>query len=385
MGKRAKKVVIDEGKQLVIDMLGDAIKIIIKSGVGYEPQENGLKEIWEQVKAAVEGYVGAYKEELKKLVTKYKPRIIAELKRAKQVVIDMLGDAIKIIIKSGVGDEPQENGLKEIWEKIKSTARKIKGVVSEKTLKVLEKYKPKILDAVKGLKDVVIACGKDLVIQVKDGIIKIITDGSVTVSDDSPAENFYFEDGYAMVIYENAEYNGLENGWQKVKDAFKKLGEKIMRKSLDMWKRIVPAFKPIFEKYKDLIVKALIGQGKVIIDEGRKVVVTVIDDIVKVIIDGIEAASGEKSFYEEDNGLKEIWEKVKAAVQEQAGHYKKEIDALVKKYKPRIVDQLQKVKKVVISEGKTLVIEMLGDAIKIIIKGGIGYEEESNDENGLKE
>merc|ERR1712002_1256188 len=118
--------------------------------------------------------------------------------------------------------------------------------------------------------------------------------------------------------------------------------------------------------------------GKVIIDEGRKVVVTVIDDIVKVIIDGIEAASGEKSFYEEDNGLKEIWEKVKAAVQEQAGHYKKEIDALVKKYKPRIVEQLQKVKKVVISEGKTLVIEMLGDAIKIIIKGGIGYEPEAN-------
>ena len=77
-----------------------------------------------------------------------------------------------------------------------------------------------------------------------------------------------------------------------------------------------------------------------------------------------------------------VWEKVKAAVEAQAGHYKKEIKALIEKYKPRILQQLKKVKKVIISEGKTLIIDMLGDTIKIIIKGGISDQPQRN---GMKE
>merc|ERR550534_1334024 len=67
------------------------------------------------------------------------------------------------------------------------------------------------------------------------------------------------------------------------------------------------------------------------------------------------------------------------------GPLKEDLKKLVIKYKPRILEELQKFKKVVIEEGKGLVIEMLGDAIKIIIKGGIGYEaEESNSKIGDK-
>merc|ERR1712168_313574 len=84
----------------------------------------------------------------------------------------------------------------------------------------------------------------------------------------------------------------------------------------------------------------------------------------------------------EENGLKEIWEKVVAAVKAYTGRFKGDVEKMVAKYKPRIIEELKKFKTVVIDEGKQLVIDMLGDAIKIIIRGGIGYEEE---EYGLKE
>ena len=81
------------------------------------------------------------------------------------------------------------------------------------------------------------------------------------------------------------------------------MGEKIKQKSIDLWKKIVPVAGPIIEKYKDIIIKALQHDGRVIINEGKKIVIVVINDLVKVIIDGIEAVSGKMN--EEDNGFKE--------------------------------------------------------------------------------
>merc|ERR550534_2653845 len=133
-------------------------------------------------------YTGPLKEDLKKLVIKYKPRILEELQKFKKVVIEegkglvveMLGDAIKIIIKGGIGYEAvEENSFADMWEKVKAKVAKMKDVVREITMKKLDKYKPQIMDAVQHLKDVVIACGKDVVITVKDGIIKVIVDGGV--------------------------------------------------------------------------------------------------------------------------------------------------------------------------------------------------------------
>jgi len=375
-------------------MLGDAIKIIIRGGIGYEEEdeeENGVKEIWEKVVAAVKAYTGKFKEDLEKMVTKYKPRIIEELKKfktvvideGKQLLIDMLGDAIKIIIRGGIGyEEVEEFSFVDIWGKIKATVEKMKGVVKEVTMKTLEKYKPKIMAAVKDLKDVVIQCGKDVVIQVKDGVIKIITEGGVAFSEDT--DDFEWEATPLIVVYKNPESNGIKGSWKKVQDAFKKLSEQIKAKSIDLWNKIVPIARPIIEKYKDIIIKALVHDGKIVIDEGRKIVITIIEDVVKVIIDGMDALSGKKptaaTNLEENFDWKDIWEKVKAAVASQSGPYKEEIKALIEKYKPRILDQLKKIKKVIIEEGKTLVIEMLGDTIKIIIKGGISDETNELDE-----
>ena len=67
------------------------------------------------------------------------------------------------------------------------------------------------------------------------------------------------------------------------------------------------------------------------------------------------------------------------------GKFKKDVEAMVAKYMPRIIEALKKFKHVVIDEGKQLVIDMLGDIIKIVIKGGFGYELEEAQPNGFKE
>merc|ERR1712002_1066521 len=241
--------------------------------------------------------------------------------------------------------------------------------------KVLKKYKPQIQDAVVHLKDVVIACGKDIVIQVKDGIVKIITDGATAMSDDSDASEFYFEGDYVMLIFNNDDSEivyGFKDAWAKVKDAFKKLGDKIKATSEDLWKKIVPVAGPVIEKYKDLIVKALQRQGTVIIDEGKKIVITVINDVVKVIIDGIEAVSGKLELEAADeNGWKEeIWGKVTAAAEQLKKKIKTDVTKIIGDYKPKIVEALKGVGKIVIEAGKEWVIEVRDGIVKIISETG---------------
>merc|ERR1719447_855525 len=310
------------------------------------------------------------------MVAKYKPRIIEELKKfktvvideGKQLLIDMLGDAIKIIIRGGIGyEEVEEFSFVDIWAKVKATVAKMKGVVKEVTMKTLEKYKPKIMAAVKDLKDVVIQCGKDVVIQVKHGVIKVITEGGVAFSED--VDDFEWELAPVIIVYEDAESYGLKDTWAKVKDAFKRLGEKIKAKSEDLWKKIVPVAGPVIEKYKDLIIKALEHNGKVIIDEGKKIVITVIDDVVKVVIDGMDALSHKIGYEDEvDNGfIKDlIWAKVKSAAAKLSEKIKVDVIKILNEYKPKIIKALMGVGDIVIQAGKEWVIEIKKGVIKVI-------------------
>merc|ERR1712226_556135 len=150
------------------------------------------------------------------------------------------------------------------------------------------------------------------------------------------------------------ESNGFKDTWAKVKDAFKRLGEKIKAKSEDLWKKIVPVSGPVIEKYKALIIKALENNGKVIINEGKKIVITVIDDVVKVVIDGMDALSKKIEYEdEEDNSvLDDIWGKVKAAAGKLGEKVKTDVVKVLDDYKPKIVEALKKVGRVVIQAGK---------------------------------
>ena len=42
--------------------------------------------------------------------------------------------------------------------------------------------------------------------------------------------------------------------------------------------------------------------------------------------------------------------------------------ALIEKYKPKVTDALTRVKKVIIDEGKKIIIEIIGDIVKIVVE-----------------
>jgi len=212
---------------------------------------------------------------------------VADIPKCFQTFVKCAADCAK-------SSEDQLTANFDIWQKFLDMLKKVKGVIKESTMKVLNKHKQEIIDAVMHLKNVIIAVGKDIVIEIKNGIIKIITDGHALVSDGSNPNDFYYEEGYIMIIYPeetSASLEGIRHLWDKVKDAFKNLKEKIKAKSKDLFDKLGPIADKVLEKYQAQIMAALEKGGKVIIDEGKKIVISVVDDVVKVIIDGIEAFS----------------------------------------------------------------------------------------------
>jgi len=408
---KVKHVVLVDGKNMLIDLLTQLIKIIL--GWGYEDTNsvNGkFQDVLEKVKAAVVAEVKRFKVQLKALVTKYIPQAIEQWKKIKDVVIkqgkdmaiDLLSQLMKIILGWGYQAENQVNGLTGIWERILATAQKLESTVRVTAIKIIEQYKPKIIEAVTTLKHLVVACGKDLIIQIKDGIIKIIADGSSATSDGSSPAEFMFEGDYVMVSFKDAELvaasNGLKETWAKVQEAFKQLGEKIKAKSEELWKKIGPAAEAIIKKYKDVIVDAIIKDGKVIISEGRRIAITVIKDVVQVIIDGIHSITKPQT-NGEDNGFRETWSKVKKAFKDFGGKvtgksveiWKKigpQTEKIIGKYKEKIIEALKRHGRIVINEGREIVISVINDVVRVVVDGIdilTHTKPTANDENGFRE
>ena len=70
-----------------------------------------------------------------------------------------------------------------VWEKVKSAANRLVDSVKATTQKIIEQYKLQILAALENVQKVVIKGAKDLIIEVVNGIVKIITDGLSATSD----------------------------------------------------------------------------------------------------------------------------------------------------------------------------------------------------------
>jgi len=66
--------------------------------------------------------------------------------------------------------------------------------------------------------------------------------------------------------------------------------------------------------------------------------------------------------------LSDVWSKVQKALESLGDNVKKSTKDLVKKYKPKVVESLDKLKKVIIEGAKKIVIELQGDIVKIITK-----------------
>jgi len=167
-----------------------------------------LKEYGKKIISEINMFLDKYKDLIVKELKKDGAVIITEAKKFLTSALNEIVKAITDLIKHLITEDELYNDVKNemvfnpnsFWDKIIDTVKKIKGVIKESTMRTLIKYKPQILDAVKNLKDVIIACGKDIVIQVSHGIIKIITDGTSVMSDGSNPGNFYFKGEYDMIV-----------------------------------------------------------------------------------------------------------------------------------------------------------------------------------------
>jgi len=272
-------------------MLGDAIKIIIKGGIGYEEEsidENGLKEIWEKVKAAVEEQAGHYKKEIDALVKKYKPRIVEQLQKVKKVVIsegktlviEMLGDAIKIIIKGGIGYEPEANlDISQLWDLVKAALERLTGEVRASAQKVIDEFMPQIIAGLKSLRKVVVKGAKKLVIEIRNAIVRIIGGGQVVTSDGSYLISNCDVYGVIDGSYE-PNWHTVSELWGKVKKAAS-LVPQVMKAATDK----------VVAKYRQKIIDALMKVGNIVIEAGQKIAIKVVEDVVHILVDGKEVAS----------------------------------------------------------------------------------------------
>jgi hypothetical protein len=175
----------------------------------------------------------------------------------------------------------------------------------------------------------------------------------------------------------------------KIKEFFQKLfpkelGEKILAALKKAWAAIVKQFNETVGKYKDLIIKALVADFKVIVGEAAKLLAGLVEGIAKIITDIIKHFIGPKYYAEElmevDTSIKEYWELFKKIVVAFFKEKGAEFEAMWKKYLPILKALLEKLKVDFLHEVKTLAIDLLGDLIKIIIGWGenvvLGNEEE---------
>ena len=62
-----------------------------------------------------------------------------------------------------------------------------------------------------------------------------------------------------------------------------------------------------------------------------------------------------------------VWNKVKESLSQAGDKISEQTKALIEKYKPKIQDALQRVQKVIIEEGKRIVIEIINDIVKVTV------------------
>merc|ERR1712168_1719880 len=156
---------------------------------------------------------------------------------------------------------------------------------------------------------------------------------------------------------------------QKIIDVFTRFG-----------KKAADYFEKLFEKYKDVIIATLKRDGKVILEEVKRLVLTAFKTTMNAIIDIVKKIIGEEIVVQGilndeetavgnpiDDFFKQLFEKIKKIVVAYIDGRIAEFDKFGKKYKPVFINEGKKFKTDLIKYGKTLLVDMLEDIIKIII------------------
>jgi len=386
-----KKVVIEGAKKIVVEVNNGIVKIITDGQTATSddnlyvfeefhhtayvviddavPSAYGFKDVW----GKIEDKLGEeFSAQVKSLVEKYKPKIIKTLEKVKQfiieegkkIIIELQGDLIKIVVKSLTG-QIEKRSISDVWAKIKDAAKNLKSNIKDSVTDVLEKYKPKVIDALNNVKKVVIEGAKKIVVEVNNGIVKIITDGQTATSDNSLYADEHHEI-YAIIDDDSMSYGyGIRDIWAKVKTAVKDLGDKISKES-----------KELIEKHKPTIIK-LLGQVKEIaLEKGEKIIIRLKDQLIKIAIEkAIEKIAG--GVLVQKRSIRDIWGKIKEAAKNLGDNIQDSVTDVLIQYRPKLIDALNHVKKVVIDAAKQIVIEVNNGIVKIITDGQIATSDDS--------
>merc|ERR1712179_610505 len=148
---------------------------------------------------------------------------------------------------------------------------------------------------------------------------------------------------------------------QKIIDVFTKFGMKA-----------AAYFEKLFEKYKDVIIATLKRDGKVILEEVKRLFLTFFKTTMNAIIDIVKKIIGEDIVVQGilndeetavgnpiDDFFKQLFEKIKKIVVAYFDGRIAEFDKFGKKYKPVFINEGKKFKTDLIKYGKTLLIDML--------------------------
>ena len=103
-----------------------------------------------------------------------------------------------------------------VWAKVREAAKNLGDNIKNKVTDVLENYKPKVIDVLNNVKKVVIDAAKQIVVEIKNGVVIILTEGQTATSDgnlyafddthyeayvvidESPVEGYAFGDGKGL-------------------------------------------------------------------------------------------------------------------------------------------------------------------------------------------
>jgi uncharacterized protein YjhX (UPF0386 family) len=348
--KTVKQIVIGSGKKIIIQIRDNVVKIITDAGTSDDQMGYGFKDIWAKVKAAAENLHGDLKDRVKKAIEEHKPKIIDGLNTVKEVVIGsgkkiiiQIRDSVVRIIAGAETTDAQlaqaAYGFRDVWAKVKEAAKKLGGQVKVIVMKVVAENKPLIMAELQKMKEVLIKAGKKVLIEITNNAVKIIVGDQVAYSH------------VQLSAY------GFKDFWKKVTDAFTRFDTKTKEFFKNSWNTIKPKIVAALEKTKS----DLNGFKEVIVETGKKIWVKVVAGKVKIVAD-----------------VKQVWGKVEAAASKVSEASKAEVQAIIAKYKPLIIEGLNDVKQVVITEGKRVVITIRDNIVKIIVNADITESNAAN-------
>merc|ERR1712157_492067 len=105
-----------------------------------------------------------------------------QIEEAKPKIMEQLKQMKEVIIGDQIAESTsaaEVYGFSDLWNKVKDAASKLKGATKAKVQEIINKYKPKIIKGLNNVKQVIISEGKRIVITIRNEIVKIITDAEV--------------------------------------------------------------------------------------------------------------------------------------------------------------------------------------------------------------